>query len=323
MRPSTRALPAALSALMFVGCGGAPAAAPIAATPEPTLRVAERPATNSLPSPAAARSEEADTKAESESASTKPIEVAAVADVAPAASGDLLSAPVEEAPRREPVEVAQAAKPAVSVKPASAAPGKPFEFAPDAAGKLAAERLPTPRQVTIPNVPWVTSPLPAPAFRADSVSPALSPLPEAPSTAESRALPAETRPIVQTLPTLDRPPLPELSASLAPASVEYPPAGRSRGLSRPISSTLALGVTATLFDPKPVAQDDPFAAIANRALLSLLPTTEPVAIAPEKLSVPDPFEHLRVVELKTPPAEAIAPSASRERPAMVVFEVAP
>lgn len=229
------------------------------------------------------------------------------------------------APKPQPVELAAAPETlstAVRVgSTAATAPPQPFQFRDDELGKLESERLPPPRTVPLPAVPWVSAPTARPAQFPEATDRQIWTFGVAAPSGESRSLPIEHPAIGRVLPTLDRPLPPEFTTALVPQQPEFPIGGRTRYITPNPEDVPPLAATLTLFDPKPQIQDDPSAASAWKSLLAPLAFAEPLAPAPERLTILDPFDYLRHVQVKVPLADAHAPSVSYERPAPVLMPV--
>lgn len=187
-----------------------------------------------------------------------------------------------------------------------------------------AERLVPPAQVTMPVLPMTTQPAPPRTFGAEKVRPHLWSLPfgafpGAPTTLTHERLPADWR-----RPVLDLPTLASDSDPIRPVVPQQPVAPRAYVTApNPLQSPV-LGRFPLPMEPVARVADDPSAESAHRLLTSAVPLATPNPATFLRLSIPDPFEQLRVIRLASPPADSDGPDASQERPPLPkLADVAP
>ena len=177
-----------------------------------------------------------------------------------------------------------------------------------------AERLVPPAQITMPTLPMTAQPAPPRTFGAEKVRSHLWSLPfgvfpGAPTALTHERLPADWRRPVLDVPTLasdsdpTRPVFPQQPVSPR-AYVSAPNPLQMTALGRfPLSAEAAVKVA-----------DDPSAGSAHVLLTAAVPLATPNPATFLRLSIPDPFEQLRVIRLANPPADSDGPDASQERP---------
>ena len=202
-----------------------------------------------------------------------------------------------------------------------AAPPEPFAFSSDPLGKLQAESLTPPKKIPLPNFPWVNEPQSTSTRFPDVVFARLWSFPAAMPSSELTSLPIEHPQIARVLPTLDRPSLPTFPLDLVPQEPEFTISLRTRFSSQKPDEVPAPASTLLPFELKPVVQDNPAESASWWLLLTPLAFLDPIQAIPERTGIPDPFEHVRTIEWKNPPADAIAPNISYSRPATLVLPV--
>ncbi|MBC8115550.1 MAG: hypothetical protein H7062_14290 [Candidatus Saccharimonas sp.] len=186
------------------------------------------------------------------------------------------------------------------------------------------ERLVPPQQITMPTLPMTAQPAPARTFGAEKVRSHLwslpfSAFPGAPTTLTHERLPADWR-----RPVLDVPTLASDSDPLRPVFPQQPVASRAYVSSPNPLQTPALARFPLPTEPAVKLVDDPGSDSAHRLLTSAVPLATPNPATFLRLSIPDPFEQLRVIRLANPPADSDGPDASQERPPLPkLSDVAP
>ncbi len=180
--------------------------------------------------------------------------------------------------------------------------------------QLLPERLVPPQQFAIPLLPMTEQPTIRRPAGADKLPAHLWTLPTgvfpgAPTALSSERLPADwRRPVVD---------VPALAAESDPSHPDSP-----RQPVAPSAFALAADpLKAHLLDRFPLpaelptrAVDDPTAAVAHVLITYAVPLATPTVAALLRLSVADPFEHLRAIRLGNPPADFDAPDTPRDLP---------
>ena len=191
-----------------------------------------------------------------------------------------------------------------------------FAFAQDEGGRLAYERLAVSRAEALESVPFATAPRPWRSAKLEQLPSAALALIDVPAIAHVSALehskPARARPALDTPPLVmnDKTVLAALPAFQAapkvrvegPDPLKVPPLVTS---SRP-PETLSPAA-----DPTEEASRQ----IALAALTVL--RTQPAPFL--RLTIPDPFEHLKAVRLRSTPTEPIEPASPVGRPPLPPF----
>ena len=186
------------------------------------------------------------------------------------------------------------------------------------------ERLVPPAQFAMPALPMTSQPAPPRTFGAEKVRPHLWSLPfgafpGAPTTLTHERLPADWH-----RPVLDVPTLASDSDPLRPAFPQQPVAPRAYVSSQNPLQTPALARFPLTPEPAVKVTDDPSAGSAHALLTMAVPLATPNPATFLRLSIPDPFEQLRVIRLANPPADSDGPDASQERPPLPkLTDVAP
>ncbi len=186
------------------------------------------------------------------------------------------------------------------------------------------ERLVPPQQFTLPTLPMTAQPAPPRTFGAEKVRPHLWSLPFGAFPGAPTALTHERLPADWRRPVLDLPALASDSDPIRPGVPQQPVAPRAYvSAPNPLQAptldrfplTVELAVRAT---------DDPSAGSAHTLLTAAVPLATPNPAMFLRLSIPDPFEQLRVIRLANPPADSDGPDASQERPPLPkLVDVAP
>lgn len=186
------------------------------------------------------------------------------------------------------------------------------------------ERLVPPQQITMPPLPMTAQPAPPRTFGAEKVRSHLWSLPfgafpGAPTTLTHERLPADWR-----RPVLDLPTLASESDPFRPVVPQQPVAPRAYVSAPNPLQTPALGRFPQPTEPAVRAVDDPSAGSAHALLTMAVPVAIPNPATFLRLSIPDPFEQLRVIRLSNPPADSDGPDASQDRPPLPkLADVAP
>lgn len=186
------------------------------------------------------------------------------------------------------------------------------------------ERLVPPAHFAMPTLPTTAQPASPRTFGAEKVRPHLWSLPfgafpGAPTTLTHERLPADWR-----RPVLDLPTLASDSDPIRPVVPQQPVAPRAY-----VSAPNPLQMPELVRFPLPTestvrAADDPSAGSAHVLLTAAVPLATPNPATFLRLSIPDPFEQLRVIRLANPPADSDGPDASQERPPLPkLADVAP
>ncbi len=176
----------------------------------------------------------------------------------------------------------------------------------------------------MPTLPMTAQPAPPRTFGAEKVRSHLWSLPfgafpGAPTTLAHERLPTEWR-----RPVLDVPVLASDSDPTRPVFPLQPVASRAYVSAPNPLQTPTLGRFPLPAEPVVRAVDDPSASSAHGLLTAAVPLATPNPAAFLRLSIPDPFEQLRVIRLASPPADSDGPDASQERPPLPkLADVAP
>jgi hypothetical protein len=176
------------------------------------------------------------------------------------------------------------------------------------------ERLVPPQQFPIPASPMTAQPMPPRSFGAEKVRSHLwslpfGPFPGAPTTLTHERLSADWR-----RPVLDFPTLASDSDPIRPGFPQQPVA-RPAFVSAPNPlQTPVLGRFSPSAEPAVRVMDDPSAGSAHVLLTMAVPLATPNPAPLLRLTIPDPFEQLRVIKLSSPPADIDGPDASQQRP---------
>ncbi len=186
------------------------------------------------------------------------------------------------------------------------------------------ERLVPPQQFTMPTFPMTAQPAAPRTFGAEKVRPHLWSLPfgafpGAPTTVTHERLPADWR-----RPVLDLPTLASESDPFRPVVPQQPVAPRAYVSAPNPQQAPSLGRFVQPTEPAVRAVDDPSAGSAHTLLTAAVPLATPNPATFLRLSIPDPFEQLRVIRLANPPSDSDGPDASQERPPLPkLADVAP
>lgn len=176
------------------------------------------------------------------------------------------------------------------------------------------ERLVPPAQITMPALPMAAQPAPPRTFGAEKVrshmwSLPFGAFPGAPTTLTHERLPADWR-----RPVLDVPALASDSDPIRPVFPQQPVAPRAYVSAPDPLQSPSLARFPLTTEPVVRVVDDPSAGSAHSLLTMAVPLAIPNSATFLRLSIPDPFEQLRVIRLSNPPADIDGPDASQERP---------
>ena len=180
--------------------------------------------------------------------------------------------------------------------------------------QLLSERLVPPQRFAVPPLPMTEQPVARRPAGADKLPTHLWSLPfgsfaGTPTTLSLERLPGNWRRPVLDVPQLASEPDPTRPASpqqpiTSAAFVSTPHSLKAHKLDRfPLPADLVVR-----------AVEDPTAAAAHGLITSAVPLATPNSAPLLRLSIPDPFEHLRAIKLANPPADSDASTASQARP---------
>ena len=186
------------------------------------------------------------------------------------------------------------------------------------------ERLVPPQQITMPTLPMTAQPAPPRTFGAEKVRPHLWSLPFGAFPGAPMALTHEQLPADWRRPVLDVPTLASESEPFRPVVPQQPVAPRAYVSAPNPLLTPELGRFLVSAEPVVKVADDPSAGSVHALLTAAVPLATPNPATFLRLSIPDPFEQLRVIRLANPPADSDGPDASQERPPLPkLADVAP
>lgn len=183
-----------------------------------------------------------------------------------------------------------------------------------ASAQLLSERLVPPQQFAIPPLPMIEQPVARRPTDADRLPPHLWALPIGAFPSSPTALPPERLPADWRRPVVDIPTLASESDPSRPVSPRQPVAPSAFSLAADPLKAHALDRFPIPTEVPTRAVDDPTSAVAHALLTLAVPLAVPNAAALLRLTVADPFEHLRAIRLTNPPADSDAPDAARELP---------
>lgn len=183
-----------------------------------------------------------------------------------------------------------------------------------ASAQLLSERLVPPQQVALPPVPMVTQPAEPKVFGAEKLRSHLWALPFGTFPGSPTVLATEQRPANWSRPVLDVPNLASESDPFRPAFPIQPVAPRAYALGPNPSQPPELARFPLPSEPMVMATDDPSANAAFTLLTVSVPLSAPTSPELLRLSVPDPFEHVRRIRLAVLPADTDDPATAQDRP---------
>ena len=183
-----------------------------------------------------------------------------------------------------------------------------------ASAQFLAERLVPPQQVPLPPIPMIGQPREPREFGAEKPRAHLWALPFGLFPGTPTALATEQRPANWKRPALD---VPGLASESDPARPQFPlqPVSPRAYASAPNPLQPPTLARFPLPSEPLVAQgEDPGIGAAFSVLTVAVPLATPNPVPLLRLSVPDPFEHLRTIRLATAPADGDAPATAQDRP---------
>ena len=173
------------------------------------------------------------------------------------------------------------------------------------------DRLVPPQHVDMPILRTSTQPVPPRALNADHVKSHMWSLPAGTIPGTPVAISLERLPADWLRPSLDVPVLP---SARVPEFPQQPTSPRAYITSRNPQQSPPLDRFAPATDPPVQLIDNPSAEMAHFLLTLAVPLASPNPAPFLRLSIPNPFEQLKVIRLADPPADTDAPDASQERP---------
>jgi hypothetical protein len=189
-----------------------------------------------------------------------------------------------------------------------------FLFPTDDSGRLLADRLTPPRDVPLAPTPYVREPRPRPTGMPDDLAPHLAKLPP-PLPADAPVVLADERKSpVRPQPAVDRPPLAAEADPALPQRPTWPAQALAYAPSPDPNAVPPLRYVGLPVADVPTPQDDPAAESSSRAVLAGTAAPAPIAPPPLRLTIADPFENARVVQLANPPADRDPPEPAFARP---------
>ena len=183
-----------------------------------------------------------------------------------------------------------------------------------ASAQFLSERLVPPQKVALPPIPMIGQPAEARVFGAEKPRSHLWALPFAPFPGTPTLLATEQRPADWKRPALDVPGLASESDPTRPQFPHQPVSPRAFAASPDSTHPPVLARFPLPSEPLVAAGEDPSASAAFSVLTNAVPLASPNSVPLLRLSIPDPFEHLRVIRLTTPPADDDAPATAQNRP---------
>ena len=183
-----------------------------------------------------------------------------------------------------------------------------------ARAQLLQERLVPPQRFSIPSLPMTEQPAARQPAGADKLSAHLWTLPVGAFSGAPTSLSHEQLPVDWRRPVLDVPTLASESDPTRPASPRQPVAPSAFALAADPLQPHTLDRFSLTAELPIRANDNATAAVAHALLTLAVPLAAPNAAPLLRLTIADPFEHLRAIRLATPPADSDAPDAAREIP---------
>lgn len=256
--------------------------------------------------------------------------VAAVLPAAPAKPSAAVEVPpaMEEEPaaNEEPAEPAEPEKSATEPdsEPAAepAAEGQ-VALVDDTATQLLRERLSPPKQPSVLPPAGSREPSGRTSGAVESLSVNLFKLPEAYLPKEPGLLPSERLKSPFAHPDLDLPPLAYARDPIRPDAPNLPEGPRAFVASPDSRRVPHIERFPRDAEPPVLPADDPSANASRGVITTALSLPAPVPAPPQLLSIPDPFENARAVELRDPPPDVDPPVVSHVRPTRPVLTPPP
>lgn len=183
-----------------------------------------------------------------------------------------------------------------------------------ASAQLLPERLVPPQQFAIPPLPMTEQPAARRPTGADKFPAHLWTLPVGAFPGSPTALSLEQLPADWRRPVVDIPTLASESDPSRPTSPRQPVAPNAFALAADPLKAHTLDRFLLPTEVPTRAVDDPTSAVAHALITLAVPLAAPNAAALLRLTIADPFEHLRAIRLANPPSDSDAPDATRELP---------
>ena len=183
-----------------------------------------------------------------------------------------------------------------------------------ACAQYLADRLVPPQQVTLPPIPMVGQPAEPRQFGAEKIPAHLWSLPYGSFPGTSAVLATESAPVSFKRPVLD---VPTLASEIDPTRPTFPiqpTAPRVFAAGPNPDQPPALARFPLVSEPATLASEDPSDKSAFALLTTGVPLATPTPIPLLRLSIPDPFEHIRAIRPRTAPIDADDPATAQDRP---------
>lgn len=183
-----------------------------------------------------------------------------------------------------------------------------------ASAQFLSERLTPPQQVQPPAVPMIAQPVEPRVFGADKPRNHLWALPFGTFPSASAVLATESRPADWRRPVIDTPILASDPDPARPAFPMQPTSPRAYAAApNPLQVPLPARFPTPL-EPIVSPSDDPSANSAFALLTAAVPLATPNSAPALRLSISDPFEHIRIIRLANAPADNDNSSTTQDRP---------
>lgn len=192
-----------------------------------------------------------------------------------------------------------------------------------AEGQTLPERLAPPQKFEMPPLPRVAAPQSHPLRGADKVPPHLWGLPFGVFPGSPTVLAPEQLRSARARPAID---VPLLAAESDPARPSYPALPHGAKSLNPSTDPQRVAALARFaMPPEAVTRpsDDPTSQPAYLLITRPVPLAQANPAPLLRLSIPDPFEQIRVIQLRPAPADAELPEAARDRPSPKLPEPTP
>jgi len=183
-----------------------------------------------------------------------------------------------------------------------------------ASAQLLPERLVPPQQFMIPALPMTEKPSARSPAGADKLPAHLWALPMGAFPGSPTAIATEQLPADWKRPVVDAPLLASESDPPRPAAPRQPIAPSAFALAADPMKTHTLDRFPLPTEPPTRAVDDPTGASVHTLITLAVSLASPNAAPFLRLSVADPFEHLRAIRLAVPPVDSDLPDVTRELP---------
>ncbi len=183
-----------------------------------------------------------------------------------------------------------------------------------AGAQYLSERLVPPQQITLPPIPMIGQPVEPRQFGAEKISGHLWSLPFGSFPGTSAVLTTESAPVSFKRPVLDVPTLASESDPTRPTFPIQPTAPRVFAIGPNPDHPPTLARFPLVSEPATLAAEDPSDKSAFALLTTGVPLATPTPIPLLRLSIPDPFEHIRAIRPRTAPVDADDPATAQDRP---------